>query len=303
MSIKRPLPPAAWVIDRDDPAFPRSLSEDPKPPVRIFGVGDAELLADGRARVGMVGARRCTSYGRDIARRFGRELSAAGVSVVSGLALGVDGAAHEGALQAIGGAPPIGVVASGLDVVYPNAHLRLWDSVAELGCLISEAAFGTIPDSWRFPERNRIIAALSDIIVVVEAHPASGTRHTVDAAIARGVPVMAVPGPVGSSASEGANQLLREGCAPVCEIDDVLTALGLERCAAEQYVDPRQPPEPGDDQILAALDWAPTGLDTLLRRTGLGPGQITAALYRLLAAGWARCTDGWWERIAAPGAP
>lgn len=303
MSIRRPLPSGAWCIERDDAAFPPALADDPKPPVRIHGLGDAGLLARGRPRVGMVGARRCTSYGRDLARQFGRELSAAGVSVVSGLALGIDGAAHEGALQAEGGAPPIGVVASGLDIVYPSRHLRLWDSVAATGCLITEADFGTEPEHWRFPERNRIIAALSDVVLVVEAHPQSGTRHTVDAAITRGVPVMAVPGPVGSEASEGSNQLLREGCAPACELDDVLTALGLERCADAPFIDPRKPPEPRDDAILAAVDWAPTSLEKLLRRTGRGPGEITAALYRLLSGGWVRCTDGWWERVAAAGGP
>lgn len=301
MSLKKALLPEAWSIDRDDPEFPRSLADDPKPPARVYGLGDPALLADGRARVGMVGARRCSSYGRDVARRFGRELSAAGVSVVSGLARGIDGAAHEGALQPDDGAPPIGVVASGLDIVYPPEHRRLWDSIATRGCLISEADLGTPAEHWRFPPRNRIIAALSDIVLVVEAHATSGTRHTVDAAIERGVPVMAVPGPVGSAASEGANHLLREGCAPACEVDDVLTALGLERCTAGPLFDPRQPPEPRDDGVLAAVDWAPTSLETLLRRTGLGPGELTAALYRLLAAGWTRSRDGWWERVAAPG--
>lgn len=302
MSIQRSIPVDAWCIERDDPAFPPALADDPKPPIRIHGLGDPELLAKGRPRVGMVGARQCTSYGRDLARRFGRELSASGISVVSGLALGIDGAAHGGALDAPDGAPPIGVVASGLDVVYPRPHLRLWDSVAQSGCLITEADFGTKPEPWRFPERNRIIAALSDIVLVVEAHPTSGTRHTVDAAIERGVPVMAVPGPVGSKASEGANQLLREGCAPACDLDDVLTALGLERCVDGPFVDTRKPPEPRDDAVLAAVDWAATSLDTLMRRTGRGPGELTAALYRLLSAGWVRCTDGWWERVAAPGA-
>ncbi|HUR49049.1 MAG TPA: DNA-processing protein DprA [Acidimicrobiales bacterium] len=303
MSIQRPLPPGAWCVDRGDPDFPPALADDPRPPERIHGLGELDLLAKGRPRVGMVGARRCTSYGRDVARSFGRELAAAGVSVVSGLALGIDGAAHEGALQAADGAPPIGVVASGLDVVYPRQHLRLWDSVGELGCLITEADFGTKPEHWRFPERNRIIAALSDIVLVVEAHPTSGTRHTVDAAIERGVPVMAVPGPVGSKASEGSNQLLREGCAPACELDDVLTALGLERCSGAPFVDIRRRPDACDEGILAAVDWAPTSLEKLMRRTTLGPGEITAALYRLLSKGWVRCTDGWWERIAAPGAP
>lgn len=290
-------------MSRDDPAFPKSLADDPKPPARIYGLGESGLLADGLARVAIVGARRCTAYGRDVARRFGRELSAAGVSVVSGLALGIDGAAHEGALRADGGAPPIGVVASGLNVVYPPRHVDLWDLVAERGCLITEADFDIEPEPWRFPERNRIIAALADIILVVEAHNSSGTRHTVDAAIARGVPVMAVPGPVGSSASHGANQLLREGCAPACELDDVLVALGLELCGGNGVLDTRLPPEPRDEPVLAALDWSPTSIDTLLRRIAMSPPQVTASLYRLLDRGWVKCTAGWWERIAAAGPP
>lgn len=301
MSIRRPVPAHAWSIGRDDPAFPKSLAADPKPPARIYGLGDSGLLADGLARVAIVGARRCTTYGREVARRFGRELSAAGVSVVSGLALGIDGAAHEGALRVDGGAPPIGVVASGLNIVYPPRHLNLWDMVAERGCLITEAHFGIEPEPWRFPERNRIIAALADIILVVEAHNSSGTRHTVDAAITRGVPVMAVPGPVGSSASQGANQLLREGCAPACELDDVLAALGLELCGPNAVLDTRRPPEPRDDPVLAAVDWSPTSISTLLRRIPLSPPQLTAALYRLLDGGWVKCTDGWWERVAPPG--
>ena len=303
MTVPLPLSADAWSITPGDPAFPKSLAHDPKPPVRIYGLGDPALLQEGVPRVAIVGARRCTHYGRDVARKFGRELAAAGVSVVSGLALGIDGAAHEGALLAPGGAPPVGVVASGLDVVYPKRHRRLWASVAERGCLITEAAFGINPEPWRFPERNRIIAALSNIILVVEAHHSSGTRHTVDAGIARGVPVMAVPGPVGSSASDGANQLLREGCAPACELDDVLAALGLELTGAGggQW-DPRRPPDRRDEPVLAALDWSPTSLESALRRTGLGPAQVTASLYRLLEAGWVRCREGWWERVAAPGA-
>ena len=293
------LPAEPWCLRRGD--LPASLANDPKPPECIYGLGDPGLLDDGLARVAMVGARRCTSYGRDVARRFGRELSEAGVSVVSGLAYGIDGASHEGALQAEEGAPPIGVVACGLDVVYPKQHRRLWWEIAKRGCLISEARLGIAAERWRFPERNRIIAALADIVLVVEAHPESGTRHTVDAAIARGVPVMAVPGPVGSRASQGANQLLREGCAPACELDDVLTALGLERASAGAVLDRRRPPESRDEPVLAALDWVPTGLDTLMLRTGLHPGSITAALYRLMEGGWARCTDGWWQRLAPPG--
>ena len=300
MSRREPLPAAPWCLGQSE--LPPSLAADPKPPECIYGLGDQALLTDGLARVGIVGSRRCTSYGRDVARRFGRQLSSAGVTVVSGLAYGIDAAAHEGALQIDDGAPPVGVVASGLDVVYPRQHRRLWWDVAKRGCLISEAGLGVEPERWRFPERNRIIAGLADVVLVIEAHPQSGTRHTVDAAIERGVLVMAVPGPIDSRASQGANQLLREGCAPACDVDDVLTALGLERCGGGAPLDLRRPPAPADEPVLSALDWVPTGIDTLMRRTGLHPGAITTALYRLMADGWASCSDGRWQRLAPPGA-
>src|SRR5262249_15322114 len=153
------------------------------------------LAALDRPRVGLVGTRRCTPTGKSVARQLGRELAACGVAVVSGLAIGIDGCAHQGALAARA-APPVGVVGSRLDVVYPKSHRRLWDDVAAAGVLLSEAPLGAPPEPWRFPARNRILAALSDVVVVVESHAAGGSMHTVRAAVDRGIPVMAVPGSV-----------------------------------------------------------------------------------------------------------
>ena len=141
-------------------------------------------------------------------------LSAAGVSVISGLALGIDGAAHEGACAA--GTPPVAVVAGGLDDPYPRRHARLWARVAEHGAIVSESPAGVGTEKWRFPTRNRLLAALSDVVVVVESRPGGGSRHTVDAALARGVAVGAVPGSIRSPTSEGTNALLAEGAFPVC---------------------------------------------------------------------------------------
>jgi DNA processing protein len=286
----------SWKLQPGDVGFPECFAVDPRPPSVIHGRGDPTLLAPGVPRVAIVGARKCTYYGRSTADTFGRDLAASGVSVVSGLALGIDGAAHRGALS-VDGAPPVGVVGSGLRVVYPRRHADLWEQVAERGCLISEAEPDARAESWRFPMRNRLIAALADVVLVVEAHPDSGTRHTVDAAVERGRTVMAVPGPVSSPASKGSNQLLREGCAPACDVTDVLVTLGLSG-PGQARLDLRPPPAPEDDPVLAALDWGPASLDQVVERCGLPLGRVSAALYRLKDAGWARATGVWWQRAA-----
>jgi DNA processing protein len=156
-----------------------------------------------------------------------------------------------------------------------------------------------VPEAWRFPARNRIIAALSDVLLVVEAHGASGSRHTVDAALARDVTVLAVPGPIRSAASLGVNRLLREGCAPACDLDDVLIALQLSGGRRDPAADRRPPPSRSDAAVLAAVDWVPTSVETILQRTSLSPIHASTALAHLEVAGWIRSSGGWWERIAA----
>src|SRR6202011_3567041 len=138
---------------------------------------------------------------------------------------GIDGAAHEGACGT--GAPPIGVVAGGLDDPYPRRHARLWERVASTGVIVSESPAGVPTEKWRFPVRNRLLAALSDVVVVVESRHHGGSRHTVEAAVARGVPVGAVPGSIRSATSEGTNALLADGAFPVCSTADILVALSL----------------------------------------------------------------------------
>ncbi|HEX3541476.1 MAG TPA: DNA-processing protein DprA [Acidimicrobiales bacterium] len=205
--------------------FPTVLAADPEPPGVIFWVGDL-AGALGRVRVAMIGTRHCTSYGRSVAAEIGRDLAESGVCVISGLALGIDGAAHEGALRAVAGAGPLGVAASGVDCPYPQAHTRLWRQVAAAGAVLSETPPGQPAQKWRFPARNRLIAALAQAVVVVESHSAGGSMLTVGAAIARGVEVLAVPGPVTSPSSVGTNQLLHEGVTPARHAGDVLAVLG-----------------------------------------------------------------------------
>ncbi|MDP9388770.1 MAG: DNA-processing protein DprA, partial [Actinomycetota bacterium] len=282
------------------PGYPAPLAGDHQAPPVLFLRGDVAAV-DG-PRVAVVGTRGATGYGRDVARQLGRDLAAAGVRVVSGLALGIDGAAHQGALEAAG-APPVGVVGSGLDVVYPRRHADLWRRVAASGVLVSEAPLGARPEAWRFPARNRLIAALADVVVVVESPTAGGSLHTVRAAEERGRTVMAVPGPVGSRASAGANRLLSEGCPPACDADDVLVALSLETAGRPSVADrrDRRPAPTGvDAEVLELLGWEAAALDDLLAATDLAPAAVTGALARLEELGWARGRAGWWERVTAP---
>ncbi|MGI9023651.1 MAG: DNA-processing protein DprA [Acidimicrobiales bacterium] len=284
------------VLVRGTEGYPAALADDHEAPPVLFARGDQSALA--ARRVAVIGTRTCTRYGTDVAGELGRELAAAGVAVVSGLALGIDGAAHAGSLGAEG-APPVGVVGSGLDVVYPRAHARLWARVAAQGLLLSEAPLGVRPEPWRFPVRNRVIAGLAEIVVVVESHARGGSLHTVDAALARDTPVMAVPGSVRSPASAFPNALLADGCAPVRDALDVLVALGLSTAQPVAGVDRRTAPEGDAVAALDAVGWAPASLDEVVTRSGLAPGPASLALARLEGDGWVVGRAGWWERVAA----
>ena len=249
----------------------------------------------------LVGTRAPTRYGIGVAAQFGADLAAAGVSVVSGLALGIDGAAHEGACGA--GAPPIGVVAGGLDDPYPRRHARLWERVAARGVVVSESPAGVRTEKWRFPVRNRLLAALSDVVVVVESRHHGGSRHTVDAAVARGVPVGAVPGSIRSATSEGTNALLADGAFPVCSYGDILVALslaGADGPAAD--VTDGAPPDrpPGPDAGPAGLR-RPVAGPGVTRRPGPGDGSrprrpSAVAWSASPRPAWPGTSGGWWER-------
>lgn len=273
--------------------LPPVLAADPDPPMVLFARGDLGALAG--HRVGIVGTRRATAGGRQTAAQLGRDLARAGVHVVSGLALGIDGAAHQGALRAgsadDGIAPVVGVVGTGLDVVYPARHRGLWEAVGERGVMLSEVPLGGRPTRWRFPARNRLIAALSDVLVVVESHARGGALHTVEEAQRRDVPVMVVPGSVRVAACEGTNLLLSEGAPPVLSAADVLTALDLSACDRQRpEVEPDHPAtstalEPGDRDLLAHLGGEPVALDLLAARAGLELGDLALRLARLELAG------------------
>lgn len=228
-----------------DERYPPMLDNDPGAPAVLFARGNPSVL-QGRARVAIVGTRSATPYGRQVASELGRDLSGAGVVVVSGLARGIDGAAHAGALVAPPGrsTAPVAVVGTGLDVVYPSSNAALWHQVVDRGAVLSESPLGTAPHPRVFPARNRIIAALSDVVVVVESHHRGGSLYTAEAAARRGIPVAAVPGSVRSKASEGTNGLLVDGCIPVRDATDVLVAISLASSG-------RPPPAPA--QLAATL--------------------------------------------------
>ncbi len=282
------------VVGSGDAAFPAGLSDDPEPPAVLFHLGRLAVLE--RPRVAVVGTRRCTYAGRTTAADLGHDLAAAGVCVVSGLASGIDGAAHTGALAA-GGAPPLAVVGTGLDVVYPRGNADLWAQVAAVGCVVSEYPLGTRPDTWRFPARNRIIAGLAEVVVVVESHARGGSMHTVDAALERDRPVMVVPGPVRSSASAGTNDLLAAGSAPVRDAGDVLVALGLGSGAALRgRSDPRPPPNPLGSRILEAMGWHPATIEQVTERLDQPLGEVAVELSNLERQRWLVRHGSWFDR-------
>ena len=261
--------------------FPPLLRAIYDPPPRLYLRGTAEdVLA--RRTVAVVGARSCSPYGAHVARRLGRELAAAGLVVVSGLARGVDGEAHRGALEA--GGLTVAVLGCGIDRDYPAAHSDLARRIREGGLIVSEYEPGVEPAPWRFPARNRIIAGLSAATVVVEARERSGALITADLALDEGRDVLAVPGEITSAFSAGTNALLKLGAAPCTGAADVLEVFGLTQEA-------RAAPKVSEQaaKVLAAL---PAGADDVARVTGLEAPTVAVALAELELAGLATEGDG-----------
>lgn len=283
------------VLGPGDAGWPSCFEDDPEPPIALFALGSVGALAE--SGVAVVGTRRCSAHGAAVARGFGRDLALAGVPVVSGLALGIDGAAHRGTLDA--GGTPIAVVASGVDHVYPARHRDLWGQVAQHGVVVSEAALGTRPERWRFPARNRLIAGLAGAVVVIESGTRGGSLSTVDAAVDRNREVFAVPGPVGSEHSAGTNQLLFDGVAMARDAGDVLMAVGREATPAgprnSSAADRGTRPSGAEAVVLRALTPAACKLDTLVDAVGLSVTEVSLCLARLEGAGLVRRTPRGYE--------
>jgi len=289
------------VMTPDDPRFPIA-DGIPHAPAVLFVEGDRpEVL--GAPRVAIVGTRAASVHGLTDAWELGAFLGAAGVSVVSGLAIGIDGAAHHGALQAAeaadkrgeaGAAGPVGVVATGLDVVYPRRHRLLFERVRRYGVVLGEQPFGVRPDRGRFPVRNRIIAALADLVVIVEATLKGGSRITAERALDYGRPVFAIPGSRRNPAAAGCNALLADGAHPLLDPSDILLALGMTPRLARGWPAPAPPASLSStaSTVKRALGGEPAHPDQLASRTNLDPGQVALAVEELVAVGCAKRDRG-----------
>lgn len=275
-------------LPRSGVGFPPRLSaiHDPPPGLFLRGGARPEILA--RPAVAIVGARACSGYGASVARSLGRELAAAGLVVVSGLARGVDAEAHRGALE--GGGTTVAVLGCGIDRDYPAAHAELARRVADAGLIVSEYAPGVEPAPWRFPARNRIVAGLSAAVVVVEARERSGALITADLALEEGREVFAVPGEITSALSAGTNALLKLGASPLTSATDVLSCFGLESAPAAAAEGPAA-------ELLELVRERPAGADELARRAGLDAADVARVLVQLELAGLVAAADGIYRAI------
>ena len=287
-----------WACCRHDDLYPGSLRDADDAPWALVGRGSPKLLAglEPFETVTIVGARRATSYGREIARELGRELAAAGMTVVSGLAFGIDGCAHRGALDA---GRTIAVLGCGPDVAYPASHRTLWRRVCEVGLVVSELPPGATPWRWTFPARNRIMAALAGMTVVVEAAKRSGSLITMDLAADLGRDLGAVPGPVTSRASAGPNALLASGAHVIRDAQDVLDAMLGPGMRPLNHAVPSL--DPALEAVLAAVESGESTCDGVATATGVSGPAAAAALARLELLGYLICSSlGTYSRTLTP---
>jgi DNA processing protein len=274
-----------WLIAWDDPDYPRALLAIPDPPPVFYYLGRRELL--NRPAVAIVGSRNATPQGLEHAEAFGAALSAAGLTIVSGLATGIDAAAHRGGLAAAGGS--LAVVGTGVDRYYPPANRALQQRLERDGGVASEFALGTPPLPENFPRRNRVISGLARGVLVVEATLNSGSLITARLAAEQGREVFAIPGSIHSPFSKGAHRLIRDGAKLVETALDVLEELQLEPNASSGAVPPPSDPSvvvsEAASRVLSALGHDPAGIDQLSERSGLAAEVIAAALVELELAG------------------
>lgn len=276
-----------WACCRHDHAFPLGLADAADAPWALIGRGDPDLLhrLEPQEVVTIVGARRASAYGREIARELARELTAAGLLVISGLAFGIDACAHRGALDA---GTTVAVLGCGADVAYPASHRSLWRRICERGLVLSELPPGTGAWRWTFPARNRIMAALAGMTVVVEAAQRSGSLITADLAADLGRDLGAVPGPVNSRVSAGANDLLAGGACLIRDGQDVLDAMlgpgvrKAERVGADLDARLRE--------VLVALERGAETSDAIAAELDLDGAEAASALATLEALGYVSCS-------------
>jgi len=273
------------VLPLTDPRYPALLREIADPPLVLFVLGEPEVLQ--RPALAVVGSRAASPYGRQVAEQYGGALAGVGLVVVSGMALGIDGAAHRGCLGA--GGTTVAVLGCGVDVVYPYQHRNLYRQIASTGVLVSEYPLGTRPEGFRFPARNRIISGLSLGVLVVEAAARSGAMITVEFALEQGREVFAIPGRIDSPKSAGTHRIVQQGGKLVTCIEDILEELPRWAVAPGAAEGPEAPAGEkatstlaGDGQIVySCLDVYPRDIDTIIRAAGLPAARVAELLLLL----------------------
>jgi len=278
----------AQVLTWESPGYPRNLLNIAQPPPVLFVKG--ALTAADEWAVALVGTRKVTAYGREVARDLASGLAASGVTVVSGLARGVDAVAHRAALEA--GGRSIAVLGCGLDIIYPPEHRELTDAIAKSGAVVSDYPLGTQPDGVNFPPRNRIISGLSKGVVIVEAGADSGALITADYALEQGRDVFAVPGNINHRASVGANRLIQQGAKAVLSVTDILEELNLQLVTERKEARAALPTDPTEQKVLESLASGPVHVDELSVQLSLPIAQISGTLAMMELKGLVRQTGG-----------
>lgn len=262
------------VITWDDAIFPRRLKEIDQPPPVLFVRGSINVEDDWA--VSVVGTRRVTPYGRQVASEIARYLAQNGVTVVSGLARGVDAIAHQTAMQA--GGRTLAILGSGVDTIYPPEHRKLAEDISRQGAVISDYPLGTQPESRNFPPRNRIIAGLSLATIVVEAGETSGALITAEFAVEQGRDVFAVPGSILTPQSEGTNRLIEQGARPLLRMSEILESLKLEQIPEKQASRKAIAASPEENRLLSCLTQDPRHIDEICALSGLPIQAVSATL-------------------------
>ena len=283
----------AFALTLDDPDYPVGFRQLADPPFLVFAAGRPEMLQ--AAGVAVVGTREPTAYGRAAAASLAGDLARAGLAVVSGMARGIDAAAHAGALDAGGGT--VGVLGNGIDQVYPSENRTLYERVRSGGALVTEFPPGERPRPGNFPRRNRLIAALAQGVLVVEMGERSGAQHTVNYALEQGKDVFAVPGPIGAVTSAGTNQLLKDGARMVTSVGDILDELGGVGHSVPVAAPPAaaRPPEglaPYEERVWEVLGAAPLHVDQIAAAAALPTSAVLSALLGLELHGAAESLPG-----------
>lgn len=272
-------------LNREDPAYPGRLLPLENMPRILYGYG--KLPQDQRPSLAVVGARTCSIYGKNMAYEFSRVLGGMGIQIISGMACGVDSAAHEGALAA--GADTIAVTGCGPDICYPASGRRLYERLKKEGGVWSEFPPGDKPLAWHFPKRNRLISGLADAVLVVEARQRSGSLITVDCALEQGRTVFAVPGRVGDTLSEGCNRLISQGAVMAWSPEAILEEMGWNEKKRQKTGKAGENPGLGlataDKLVYSCLDLDPKTLSQIQQETGLPAGELSASLLHLQLAG------------------